>query len=617
MKKSLTIILLLVWGCVQAQEDFLYNGLWYEVNSEENPTVSVIEPLGIRMPQGNEPYSGDVVIPSTVEYSGITYTVNEIHGLYSSSKLTSVTIPESVTYIRNNALVGVKNINYSGLAEGSPWGALTVNGIIDGDFIYSDEQKSSLSAYIGQNSDVVVPTGVKTIEASAFAYSDVISVVIPDGVVSIGNRAFRSCERLTSVTIPESVTSIGEFAFAFCYDLVSITLPETVTSIGYGAFQGSMMNVNYSGSAEGSPWDAQTINGLVDGDYIYLNAEKKEISYYVGQGGDVVIPDGVTSIGDFAFAYNDKLVSVTIPESVVSIGTDVFWGSKINIVDVPETVTSIDEDAFSGVKNVVYLGVAEGSPWGATVANGVVDGDFVYFDAEKKKMAGYIGSGMVANVPEGVDSLPDGLFEGCKNLTSVTIPGTVSTIPSNTFIDCPNLTSVTLSEGVKTIKDNNFIECEKLLTLTIPESVTEIGDFNFIDCSSLTKIIFKPKECPRGQWPHCSFRGAVPGYIYMYVPCEAMESYLNYYFFKTSGSTEDYLKYLAERGWYIECIQTDVPYITKEQQTVAIVNDHIVVNGEAPAFVYTIMGQKIANQNLKAGVYFVVIDGKNVKVLVK
>lgn len=668
MKKSLTVILLFVWGCMQAQE-FLCNGLWYEIISEDERTVSVVEPswgdyrCGGFLFDSWAPYSGDVVIPSTIEHNNITYTVNAIanrtfsgfeltsvsipesivtigENAFDDTRLKSLTVPESVTSIGTNAFRGVKNIHYSGSAEGSPWGAVTVNGIIDGDFVYSDEQKSVLSAYVGQSSEVTVPIGVTTIGKQAFAYSNITSVVIPDGVVSIGNEAFGFCEKLVSVSIPESVTSIGELAFcsSLDYDIVSITIPESVSSIGRLAFS-DVKNIYYSGLAEGSPWGAQTVNGVVDGDYVYSDAEKKEISYYIGHSSDVVIPDGVVSIGVYAFAYKgDKIASVTIPEGVVSIGDDAFWGSKLQsvkipqsvvsigssafsgcdmkIIEVPETVTTIGDCAFLGIKNVVYSGSAEGSPWCAAVVNGIADGDFFYFDTEKTKIASYIGTGMVANVPEGVVSIPVGTFKNCKNLTLVTIPGSVSTISEEMFEDCSNLTSVTLSEGVKYIKNHAFSGCEKLPTLTIPESVTDIEDYCFVKCSSLTELVIKSKECPFFAFAHL-IMGAVPD-VYMYVPCEAMESYSRIYFNGypelLNGTTEEKLTRMAENGYHLECIKTVVPYVAKEH-VVAIVNNQIMVDGEAPAFVYTIMGQKIANKNLKSGVYFVTVEGETVKVV--
>ena len=129
--------------------------------------------------------------------------------------LTSIKIPNSVTSIGGMAFDVVPNIVYTGFASGSPWGARSVNGYVDGDLIYKDKTKKELL------SCSTTLTG---------------EVVIPYGVASIGSNAFSRCKGLTSVTIPNSVTSIGDYAFCWCGNLTSVTVPNSVTSIGRGAF---------------------------------------------------------------------------------------------------------------------------------------------------------------------------------------------------------------------------------------------------------------------------------------------------------------------------------------------------------------------------------------------
>ncbi|MBR2194233.1 MAG: leucine-rich repeat domain-containing protein [Salinivirgaceae bacterium] len=126
------------------------------------------------------------------------------------------------------------------------------------------------------------------------------------------------------ITIPNSVTSIGLYAFDG-YSLNSVTVYNSVTYIDLGAFNG-VKNVVYSGNAEGAPWGALTVNGTIDGDFIYADAEKTLLTAYFGDGGDVVIPDGVVSIGSYAFEGCKGLKSVTIPKSVTIIRSCAFQG---------------------------------------------------------------------------------------------------------------------------------------------------------------------------------------------------------------------------------------------------------------------------------------------------
>lgn len=192
MKRFYMILALLVSVLAAKAEVIQVDGIWYDIK-KETKVATVTKVNGVE-------YSGDIVIPESVIYEEVAYSVTSI-GAYAFNEcsiLTSVTIPGSVTSIGENAFCDC----------------------------------SSLAS-------VTIPGSVTSIETCAFAgCSSLTSVTIPNSVTSIGVSAFFGCSSLTSVTIPNSVTSIGECAFWDCFCLTSVTIPNSVTNIGGGAFYG-------------------------------------------------------------------------------------------------------------------------------------------------------------------------------------------------------------------------------------------------------------------------------------------------------------------------------------------------------------------------------------------
>ncbi|WP_300415134.1 leucine-rich repeat protein [uncultured Oscillibacter sp.] len=185
---------------------------------------------------------------------------------------------------------------------------------------------------------------------------------------------------------------------------------------------------------------------------------------------NVVLLEGVTGIGGYAFQSCSSLASVTIPDSVTSIGDSAFNGSGLTRIVIPEGVTSIGDSAFyrcSGLTSVTIPGSVK------TIGGNVF---------------AYSGLTSVA-IPEGVTSIGEYAFDNCTSLASVTIPSTVTTIESSAFIYCASLASVDIPEGVTTIKGSAFSNCG-LTSVTIPGSVTSLEDYAFYYCQNLQTIRF-------------------------------------------------------------------------------------------------------------------------------
>ena len=178
-------------------------------------------------------FSGCSSLRSLVISNSVT-TIDE-SAFHGCTSLSTVTIPNSVTTIGFWAFKDVKHIIYHGTASGSPWGAWNMNGFVENEFIYNDSTKTTLIGYMGDNTNVVIPNGVITIERAFYKNTNITSVIIPNSVTTIGNNTFYSCSNLTSIIIPNSVTSIGEYTF-YGSGLTSIILSDSLTSIGKNVF---------------------------------------------------------------------------------------------------------------------------------------------------------------------------------------------------------------------------------------------------------------------------------------------------------------------------------------------------------------------------------------------
>ena len=328
------------------------------------------------------------------------------------------------------------------------------------------------AAYYGSETDLVIPStidGYTVVGIGQEAFSELNfleSVDIPNSVTSISEHAFYNCASLTSITIPDSVTSIGGAAFSGCTALTDLTIPDSVASIGSNAFYActSLTSVTILGNViffSGSPFrDCSAIKEFT----VHYNPDCN-YAPVASQITTVIIPDGITSVGEFAFDGCTTLTSITIPDSVTSIGDSAFSGcTSLTSITIPESVTSIGQQAFS-----------------CTALTSVT-------------------------IPNSVKSLGSYAFEYCKSLTSVTIGNGITSIDAGAFSGCTTLTSVTIGNGVISVSGGAFSDCTALTSITIPDSVTSVGGNAFRGCTSLKNITIgkNVKEIGGGAFSGCS-----------------------------------------------------------------------------------------------------------------
>ena len=374
----------------------------------------------------------NVVIPSDL---GITEIAN---AAFTGNYINSVMIPDGVKNIGNSAFS-----NCSNLTDINVDGDNTEYSSIDG--VLFNKDKTTLISYpVGKTqSDYTIPNSVANIGDFAFTFSNLKRITIPESVTSIGDYGFASCYNLMSISIPSSVTSIGNFAFygckrinnitipnsvisigknAFneCLELTNIIIPSSVTTIGFGAF------VNCFSLRDISVENGNTEYSSVDG--VLFNKDKTIlIDYPSGKGQTAyIIPNSVTSIGEYAFYYCQSLRSIMIPEGVESIGDSAFSScSNLTSINIPSSVTSIGNFAFSHCSNLTSI-----------------------------------------DIPSSVTSIGSWAFAYCRGLTNIVIPNSVTSIGDLAFYNCENLNSIIIPKGVESIGDSAFSNCSRFLVIS-------------------------------------------------------------------------------------------------------------------------------------------------------
>ncbi len=528
MKKIIFILCTLCFAVsVLAATRFEVDGIRYEVTG--NNTVEVTS--------GSCPTRlyGDVVIPETVTYDSIVYTVTSIgsfafddcffltsitipnsvtsiksFAFYSCSKLTSLTIPKSITSIESSAINECHNLTSLKVDEGNP--------------IYDSRD----------NCNAIIETATNTLIIGSHI------TIIPNTVVNIGDYAFRDCLKLTSITIPNSVTTIGGYAFRNCSSLTSITIGTNVTSIVYDSFEGCSVlktimwnatnyaDISYNSNSPFYPVK-ETITSFKIGDSVeYIPAY---LCYGMTSLSSLVIPNNVISIGNYAFEGCSALASVEIGNNLTSIGNYAFrncsaiktilWNAK-NYADIPVSPNPPFYDSRESITSFIFGDAVEYIPHNLcykmtnltsiTISENVTSIGYYAFQGCSSITSVVWNAKNCADVSQSlfinsrntvtsftfgnnVERIPAEICYYMKNLTSVIIPNSVKSIGNSAFYYCSNLSSANIGNGVINIENSAFSNCFALTSITIGSNVSSIGKDAFSGCSALKTVKWNAKNC--------------------------------------------------------------------------------------------------------------------------
>ncbi len=333
------------------------------------------------------------------------------------------------------------------------------------------------------------------------------SIVVEDGVTSIGNYAFYHLTQVTSIQLPAQMERIGKGAFAWS-NAESLVIPKGLTKIEDQAF------------------------------------------YYMQNNTFIEIPSGVTEIGVNAFSGNAKAISLTLPSTVSTINDGAFANCKsIQSLSLPTKIKKIGAYAFDGAKGLKELVIPAGCDVGkrafrgvaakrVVISDGCVLADSVFektsiqslimpyrtnpksilpfikttlSEVEIYGQTGTLEDGMfedfnaltVVTLPNGLERVPDRMFRNCGKLKSVTLSNSTREIGKETFYGCASLESVYVSGNITKIEDQAFSYCANLTGMTVNENVMEIGNGAFYGCSNLDMSLSLPHLTKLGQSAFC------------------------------------------------------------------------------------------------------------------
>ena len=298
----------------------------------------------------------------------------------------------------------------------------------------------------------------------------ILSVVLPDGLTSVGAYAFYACRLGNKITLPTTLKAIGDEAFAWS-GLREIKIPASVVSVGEGAFAGASSLCSITVDSANSVFLA----------YANCLLRRTGETYELIAGCRTSeIPDAViTEIAPSAFR-GVPIENVTLPSTLERIGENAFRASSVRAIVIPASVTAIGANAFSGCASLESLTVEASSPAFRSEANCVIG---------RGENDGVLLFGCAASVlPDGITEIADNAFADCAGLASAKIPEGVSAIGARAFYNCTGLCEVTLPESLREMGEYAFAWCEKLEKITIPAALTTLERGAFLYCEGLTTL---------------------------------------------------------------------------------------------------------------------------------
>ena len=474
-----------------------------------------------------------IVVPNTVTEIGI----GAFKGCISLADITLPFIGKTAESSQSNEAVFGHIFGMYGSATSSKptgtvyqgWSYKNDSYLITGTYGNNYSNSSSYRAdyyYIPTTIKNVTITVDTTIPYGAFQNCDFIeSISILSTTTSIDAFAFRNCKGLTTMNLGTTLTSIGRYAFSGCISLESISMPNTVSSIGSHAFDGCITLKKMNSSTEGTislPTSLTSISSYIFqgcteitkvvvgditsiGTYAFSGCENIT-QFNSNTDGQLIIPSGVTTIGEYAFQNLSSITKIVVPDTVTEIGNGAFKGcSALEDITIPFIGKTVDSSA-SAEAAFGYIFGKYASEWSSTSSKptGTI------YQGWECYSSSYLTSGTMGRnysyksyyradyyyIPTTIKSvtitqdttIPYGAFHNCDFIESITLPTTITSVGSYAFMNCDGLTAMSLGTKLTSIGTNAFEGCINLATISIPNTVESIGSYAFNGCVALKRM---------------------------------------------------------------------------------------------------------------------------------